>query len=49
MVLILKKRGAEDLKEFRTISLVGGLYKPLAKVLVNRLKKKVVRKVVSKF
>ncbi|WJZ94813.1 hypothetical protein VitviT2T_013639 [Vitis vinifera] len=39
--------GAEDLRDFRPISLVGNLYKWLAKVLANRLKK-VVGKVVSK-
>ena len=39
--------GVEDLKNFRPISLVGGLYKLLAKVLANRLRK-VVGKVVSK-
>ncbi|RVW70775.1 Elongation factor 1-gamma [Vitis vinifera] len=38
--------GAEDLRDFRPISLVGGLYKLLAKVLANRLKK-VMGKVVS--
>ncbi|RVW17454.1 Transposon TX1 uncharacterized 149 kDa protein [Vitis vinifera] len=47
MVLIPKKYGAEDLGDFRPISLVGSLYKWLAKVLANRLKK-VVGKVVSK-
>ncbi|RVX14296.1 Transposon TX1 uncharacterized 149 kDa protein [Vitis vinifera] len=46
LVLIPKKAGAEDLRDFRLISLVGGLYKLLAKVLANRLKK-VVGKVVS--
>lgn len=38
IVLIPKKPGAVDLKDFRPISLVGGVYKILAKVLVNRLK-----------
>ena len=47
MVLIPKKAGAEDLGDFSPISLAGSLYKWLAKVLANRLKK-VVGKVVSK-
>ena len=38
LVLILVKGGVEDLRYFRPISLVGGLYKQLAKVLANRLK-----------
>ncbi|RVX04382.1 hypothetical protein CK203_018611 [Vitis vinifera] len=46
LVLVPKKGGAEDLRDYRPISLVGGLYKILAKVLANRLKK-VVGKVVS--
>ena len=39
VVLIPKKWGTEDLGDFQPISLLGGLYKLLAKVLVNRLKK----------
>ena len=46
MVLIPKKGGVEDLKDSRPTSLVGSLYKLLAKVLANSLKK-VVGKVVS--
>ena len=46
LVLISKKGGAEDLGDFLPISILGGLYKLLAKVLANRLKK-VLGKVVS--
>ena len=46
LVLLSKKGGAEDLGDYRPISLLGGLYKLLAKVLANRLKK-VIGKVVS--
>ena len=46
-MLISKKRGAEDLRDFRLISFVGGLYKWMAKVLTNRLKL-VIAKVISK-
>ena len=46
LVLVLKKGGVEDLKDFRPISLVGRLYKLLAKVLTNRIKK-VMGKVLS--
>ena len=46
LVLIPKKGGAEELGDFRPISLVGGLYKLLAKVLANRIKN-VVGRVVS--
>ncbi|RVW88789.1 Transposon TX1 uncharacterized 149 kDa protein [Vitis vinifera] len=42
----LKKGRVDDLRDYRPISLVGGLYKLLAKVLAIRLKK-VVSKVVS--
>ena len=46
LVLIPKREDAVDLKDFRPISLIGGLYKILAKVLANKLKM-VVGKVVS--
>ena len=46
LVLIPKKGGAGDVKDFGPISLLGSLYKPLAKVLVNRLKR-LIGKVVS--
>ena len=46
LVLLPKKGGVEDLGDYRPISLLGGLYKLLAKVLANRLKK-VIRKVIS--
>ena len=36
LVMILNKGSAEDLRDFKPISLVGSLYKLLAKVLVNR-------------
>ena len=45
-VLLPKKGETEDLGDFRPISLLRGLYKLLAKVLANRLKK-VIGKVVS--
>ena len=46
LVIIPKKGGVEDLGEFRPISLLGGLYKLMAKVLANRLRM-VLDKVVS--
>ncbi|RVW34286.1 putative ribonuclease H protein [Vitis vinifera] len=46
LVIVPKRGGAEDLKDFRPISLVGSLYKLLAKVLANRIKK-VLGKVIS--
>ena len=45
LVMVPKKEGAEDFKDFRPISLVGSLYKLIAKVLANRLKKVMVRMV----
>ncbi|RVW66488.1 Transposon TX1 uncharacterized 149 kDa protein [Vitis vinifera] len=47
LVLVPKKGGAEDLKDFRLISLVGSLYKLLAKVLANRLKKVMVKVILE--
>ena len=38
LVMVPKKEGANDFKDFRPISLVGNLYKLIAKVLANRLK-----------
>ena len=46
LTLVPKKGGAEDLKDFKPISLVGSLYKLLANVLANRLKK-VLRKMIT--
>ncbi|RVX16087.1 LINE-1 reverse transcriptase-like [Vitis vinifera] len=48
LVLIPKKGGAEELGDFRPISLLGGLYKLLAKVLANRIKN-VIGRVVSSY
>ena len=38
-MLIPKKEGASDVQDFRPISLMGSLYKIMAKVLPNRLKR----------
>lgn len=38
IVLIPKKDGASKLNHFRPISLIGSLYKIIAKVLASRLK-----------
>ena len=46
IVLTPKKGCTDDLKDFRPISLVGSIYKILAKVLANRLKR-VVGNVIS--
>lgn len=46
IALIPKKPGAMEMKDFRPISLISGVYKIVAKVLANRLKM-VVGKVVS--
>ena len=47
LVLIPKGRTVEDLKDLRPISLVGSLYKILAKVLANRIKR-VMGEIISK-
>ena len=47
LVLIPKKQTVEDFKDLRPISLVGGLYKILTKVIANRIKR-VLDKVISK-
>ena len=39
LVLIPKKCNVENFKDLRPISLVGGLYKILTKVLANRIKR----------
>ena len=46
LVLIPKKQTVENFKDLRPISLVGGLYKILAKVLANIIKR-VLNKVIS--
>jgi hypothetical protein len=45
--LILKVHGAKEIKDFRLISLKGGIYKIVAKVLANRMRK-VMDKIISK-
>jgi len=47
IALIPKKVGASELKDFRPISLIGGIYKIVAKILAERLKK-VVNNLVNK-
>ncbi|GKV52698.1 hypothetical protein SLEP1_g59269 [Rubroshorea leprosula] len=47
IMLVPKKKNPTSLKEFRPISMVGCLYKILAKVLANRLQK-VIGKVISR-
>ena len=44
--LISKKHGADELKDFRPISLVGSMYKIIAKLLANRLSS-VLGKIIS--
>jgi hypothetical protein len=41
--LIPKKAGAVEIKDFRPISLVGGVYKIISQVLANRLKTMLVK------
>ena len=46
LVLIPKKQNVEDFKDQRSISLVGGLYKIMTKLLANRIKR-VMGKIIS--
>lgn len=39
IVMVPKKGGVKDLKDYRPISLIGSLYKLIAKVLKKRLKR----------
>jgi hypothetical protein len=45
--LIPKIHGAKEIKDFRPISLVGGVYKIISKVLVNRMRR-VMDRIISK-
>jgi tripartite-type tricarboxylate transporter receptor subunit TctC len=45
--LILETKGAKEIKDFRPISLVGGVYKIIAKVLANRMRR-VMDRIISK-
>jgi hypothetical protein len=47
ITLILKLLGAVDLKDFSSISLVGGIYKIIAKIPANEIKM-VLEKIISK-
>jgi hypothetical protein len=47
ITLIPKVHGAKEIKDFRPISLVGGIYKIIAKVLANRMRR-VMDRVISK-
>jgi hypothetical protein len=46
IALIPKSQGAKEVKDFRPISLVGGIYKIIAKVLANRMRR-VMDRVIS--
>lgn len=47
IALILKKEGALSIKNFQPISLIGSLYKILANVLANRLRKVLLEVIIS--
>jgi hypothetical protein len=47
IALIPKVYGAKEIKDFRPISLVGGVYKIIAKVLANRMRS-VMNRIISK-
>jgi hypothetical protein len=48
VTLVPKKVDAVEMKDFRPISLVGGMYKILSKVLTNKMKD-VLGKIISKY
>lgn len=48
IALIPKKKGVVELRDYRPISLIGSVYKIVAKLLADRLKK-VISKLVSNF
>jgi hypothetical protein len=47
IALIPKVHGAKEIKDFHPISLVGGIYKIIAKILANRMRK-VMDRIISK-
>ena len=46
-LVMIPKKGAEEFKDFRQIGLMGSLYKLVAKVIANRLKR-VMSRLVNK-
>ena len=48
IILIPKKKGAKELRDFRPISLIGSIYKLFAKVLTERIKRVLAKLVDSR-